>query len=112
MQRCGDETMKCPGLYHPGHKQEGAAKRKRRQKAEETSLDAPDWNIGGRTSSRSRRLPTGTSGAEQAAGAAAPSTGSSGDKRRRDTRDWIIRDATSRMSRRPPDRINRGQAAA
>ena len=55
---------------------------------------------------------TGTSGAEEAAGAAAPSTGSTGDKWRQDAPDCIIRDGTSRRSRRPPDRIIRGQAAA
>ena len=85
-----------PGTGSSRAKQGGAARTKRRQKAEEAV-----------------RMPwTGTPGAEQAAGAAAPSTGSTGDKWRQDARDWIIRDGTSRRSRPPPDRIIRGQAAA
>ena len=55
---------------------------------------------------------TGTSGAEQAAGAAAPRTGTSGDKWRPDAPDGSIRDGTRSRGCRPPDRIIRGQAAA
>ena len=55
---------------------------------------------------------TGTSGAEQAAGAAAPRTGSSGDKWRPDAPDGLIRDGTRSRGCRPLDSIIRGQAAA
>ena len=55
---------------------------------------------------------TGTSGAEQAAGGAAPRTGSSGDKWWPDAPDGRIRDGTRSRGCQPPDRSNRGQAAA
>ena len=49
---------------------------------------------------------------EQTAGAAAPRTGSSGDKRRLDAPEGIIRSESSSRSRRPPNRIIQGQVAA
>ena len=54
----------------------------------------------------------GTSGAEQAAGAATPWTGSPGDKWRPDTPDGRIRDGTRSRGCRPLDWIVQGQAAA
>ena len=79
-----------------GAKQEGAAETKRQQKAEE---GAPTPR-------------TVSSRAEQAAGAAAPRTGASGDKWRPDATDGCIRDGTRRRRCRPPDWIIRGEAAA
>ena len=46
---------------------------------------------------------TRTSGAEQAAGAATPRTGSTEDKWRPDAPDWIVRGGPSSRNRRPPD---------
>ena len=54
----------------------------------------------------------GTSGSEQAAGAAAPWTGSSGDKWRPDATDWIIWGRSSSRSRSTLYRIIQGQGAA
>ena len=79
-----------------GAKQEGAAETKRQQKAEE-----------GDPTPR-----TVSSRAEQAAGAAAPRTGASGDKWRPDATDGCIRDGTRRRRCRPPDWIIQGEAAA
>ena len=55
---------------------------------------------------------TGTSGAEQAAGAAACRTGSSGDKWRPEAPDGRIRNGTRSRGCRPLDWIIRGQVAA
>ena len=55
---------------------------------------------------------TGSSGAEQAAGAAAPLTGKSRDKWLPNAPDWCNRDGTSNRSRRPPDWIIQGKVAA
>ena len=55
---------------------------------------------------------TGTSGAEQAAGAAAPRTRSSGDKWQPDAPYERIRDGKRSRGCRPLDWIIRGQAAA
>ena len=55
---------------------------------------------------------TVSSGAHQVAGAAAPRTGSSGDKWGPDALDSIMWDTTSRRSRRPLDWIIQEQAAA
>ena len=85
-----------PRTDSSGVKQEGAAETKRQQKAEE-----------GDPMPRNE-----TSGAEQAAGDAAPRTGSSGDKWRPDTPDGRIRDRTRSRGCRPPVWIIRGQVAA
>ena len=85
-----------PWTRMSGPKTKKGAKTKRHRKAEE----------GVRTPL------TASSEAKQAAGAAAPQTGSSGDKWRPDPPDRIIRDGTSSRSRRPPDCNVRGQAAA
>ena len=112
MQRCGDKTMKCPRLDHPGQNREERRKRydgkRRRKQSGRPGLEHP----GAEQATGVAAPRTGTSGAEQAAGAAAPSTGSTGDKWRQVAPDWIVRHGTSRRSRRPPDRIIRGQAAA
>ena len=55
---------------------------------------------------------TGASETEHGLGAAAPRTGSSGDKRRPEATDWIIRGGSSSRSRRTPDQIIRVQGAA
>ena len=81
------------GTY--GAKQEGAAETKQQQNAEE---GVPLHR-------------TGSSRAEQAAGAAAPRTGASGDKWLPDAPDGRIRAAT-RSTPPPPDWIIRGQAGA
>ena len=78
-----------------GAKQEGAAQPKRPQKAEE---GVPTHR-------------TGTSGEEQAAGAATPRTGASEYKWRLDAPDWIARGGPSSRNRRPPDWSIRGPAA-
>ena len=70
MQRCGDEAMECPGLHHRGENKKEWRKTKPQQHAEK----------GGQTPR------TGSSGAEQAAGAAAPRTESSRNKWRRTPR--------------------------
>ena len=81
-----------PRTGSTGAKQEGAAEIKRQQKAE----------VGVRTPR------TGASGAEEAAGAAAPWTGTSGDKWRPDAPDSKLRDGTISRGRRSTDRIIRG----
>ena len=110
LRRCSDEVTKTmPSTSSQGQpktwraqdriiraKQEGAAETKRQQKAEEG--DPMPW--------------TGTSWAEQAAGAAAPLTGSSGDKWRPDAPDGRIWDRTRSRGCCPPDCIIRGQVAA
>ena len=55
---------------------------------------------------------TGASGTEQGAGAAAPRSGKSEDKRRPNATDWIIRGGTSSTSCRTPGWIIQGQRAA
>ena len=77
-----DEDIECPGLDHPG----------------QNKKERPNRND--------------RSGAEQAAGAATPRTGTSGDKWRPDTPDRRIRDGTRSRGSRPSDWNNRGQAAA
>ena len=85
-----------PRTGSSGAKQEGAAETKRQQKAEE-----------GDPTPR-----TVSSRAEEAAGAAAPRTGASGDKWRPDATDGCIRDGTRRRGCRPPDWVIRGEATA
>ena len=82
-----------PRIESSRAKQEGAGQRKRQQNVEE-GVQTPR---------------TGTCGLEQAAGAAAPWTGSSGDKRRPDATDWIIRGGRSSRSRRSPAWSIQGQ---
>ena len=85
---------------------------------------AQDWNIRGKTRRRGpsetttkgggRRHDTPrtrTSGAEQAAGAGIPRTGTTVDKWRPSAPDWIVRGGPSSRTRRPPDWSIQGPAA-
>ena len=61
--------------------------------------------------SRGRTPRTGSSGAEQAAGAAPRRTRSSGEKGRPDAPDWKIRGGSGSRSQRTQDRIDNGHVA-
>ena len=119
-RRCSaraDKDKECPGLDHPGQnkkerpKQNDNKKRmtqtrrpglehpaSREQGLPPLGLDQPG-TCGGRTPR------TGLSGADQAAGTAAPRTGSSGDKGRPDAPDWIIRGGSGSWSQSTHDTI-------
>ena len=85
---------------------------------------AQDWIIRGKTrrsgpsttttkgGGRRHDTPrTGASGAEQAAGAAIPQTGTLEEKWRPKAPDWIVRGGPSSRNRRPPDWSIQGPAA-
>ena len=91
MQRSGDEAKKCPGLDYLGQSKKEWPKHDAK-KTGEKRLDAPDRIIG----------------AEQAAGAAVPRTGSSRDKRRPGAPDRIILGWQPVHTRAGLDRPRRG----
>ena len=124
-QRCGDKAMECLGLDHPGQNKKERPNQnnsnQRRWESKRPGLDHPGRNkqqeppprgldhlgpSGGHT------FRTGSSGTDQAAGAAAPRTGSSGDKLQPAAPDWIIGGRSSSRSRHPPDWFIQGQVAA
>ena len=120
-----DEDMVCPGVEHPGqHKKERLGpndNKMQRHQSRRPGLDHPGRNKqqgppppglehpgtdGGQTPR------PGACGTEQGAGAAAPWTGSSEDKRWANATDRIIWGGSSSRSRRTLDWITRGQGAA
>ena len=138
MQPCGDETIKCPGLDHPGQKRNERRKqndsKKRRKEAGRSGLQHPGQNkqqeppppglehpgrnkqqeppppaLGHPGTRDGKTHQSGPSGTEQAGRAAAPQTGSSGDKRRPDAPDCIIRVGSSCRTWRIPDWIIRAR---
>ena len=90
MQRSANEAMECPGLDHPGQNKKERPKR----------ID-----------NKMRRKESRRPGAEQAAAAAAPWTGSSGDKGGPDAPHWIIRGGSGTRSHRTQDSIVEGHVA-
>ena len=85
-----------PRRVHPGRNKE-------------QGLPCPGLDQPGTRGGRTPR--TGSSGADQAAGAAAPQTGSSRDNRRPDAPDWNIRGGTGSRSQRTHDTIVDGHVA-
>ena len=154
MQQSGDKAMGCPGLDHPGQNKKERPKQKDSKKGRKESrrpgLDHPGRNKqqepplpgrehaginGGQTprtgssgtdqatgaavlqtrgsrASGDLTFQTGSSGADQAAGAAAPRIGTSGDKWPADAPDWIIRGRARGSGHNPVGKIDRGNVAS
>ena len=98
-QQKAEEDMEYPRLDHSGQRKKERPKqcdnKKRRKESQRPGLEHPGRNKrpGPKHPGTSAgRTPwTGSSGVDQAARAAAPRTGSSGDKGRPDALDWNIR---------------------
>ena len=124
MQRSADEAMGCPALDHPGQNKKERPKQNdnkmRRKEYRRPGLQHPGRNkqqgllppgLDHPGTSGGQTPQTGSSGADQAVGAAAFRTGSSRDKGRPDAPDWIIHGGSGSKSHHTQDSIVQGHVA-